>query len=422
MNVALLGSTSSFHYLSQVMSKESTVHYFGAHKSETARDNYIPIPRELPLDNPVDTQMEEFLNYSKDIELDFVLATGLPIPKNPRIHAGLKEREVPYFFVSAELTDLERNKYLTKQMLTKLNIPTPKFEKVDGRYLFDNFKDIPRPFVVKLCYIYQHGKQTIVVKDDNWQEVYHDLFSLQLFGEYRITNITYGAVVILEEYVELKREYSYHALYNKANWKYLGSGRDYKKLNEGDLGPNTTGLGCYNTTDVDPVVHTYADKIYNFLKQYLAPKNDYYKGFIFLGIGVSQDGIPYILEINTRNGDPELQTIIGSVKNNLSDLFYAASADLPIPDIIHNNQSTVTVRIFNKTYDWTRPASFLPKFENIPSDIVHSLEGVDRVYLKHSVFTTTDNTREEAATKIYKYLDTQHIGQFTYRRDIGLLK
>lgn len=422
MNVAVLGSSSSFHHLAQVLEKESIVHHFGAPKTETARANYIPIPKELPPDSSVDSQMEEFLNYSKDIKLDFVLATGLPIPLNSRIHTGLRDRQVPYFFVSPDLTDLERNKYLTKQMLNKLNIPTPTFEKVDGRYLFDNFKDIPRPFVIKLCYTYQYGMQTIIVKDANWQEAYHELFSLQLFGEYRITNITYGTVVIIEKYIELVQEYSYHALYNKENWKYLGSGRDYKKLNDGDTGPNTAGLGCYNVTDIDSIVHTYADKIYNFLKQYLAPKNDYYKGFIFLGIGVGQDGIPYVLEINTRNGDPELQTIIGSIENNLSELFYAASADLPIPDIVHNNKSTVSVRVFNKTYDWTRPASFLPKFENIPNDIIHGIEGVDRFYLKHSVFTTTADTREQAATKIYKYMDTQHIGQFTYRRDIGLLK
>lgn len=422
MNIAVLGSTSSFHHLAQVLEKESIVHHFGAPKTEVARANYIPITKELPPDSAVDSQMEEFLNYSKDIKLDFVLATGLPIPLNKRIHAGLRERQVPYFFVNPSFIELERNKPLTKQMLTKLNIPTPGFKKVDGKYLFDNFEDIPRPFVIKLCYIYQYGKQTIIVNDNNWLEVYHDLFSTRLFGEYRITNIKYEAMVIIEDYIELEEEYSYHALYNKENWKYLGSGRDYKKLNEGDTGPNTAGLGCYNVTDVNSVVHTYADKIYNFLKQYLAPTNDYYKGFIFLGIGVGKDGIPYVLEINTRNGDPELQCILGSIENNLSNLFYAASADLPIPDIIHNNKSTVTVRVFNKTYDWSRKPSFLPKFENVPSDIIHGIEGVEQFYLKHSVFTTTADTREEAATKIYKYLDTQHIGQFTYRRDIGLLK
>jgi phosphoribosylamine--glycine ligase len=422
MNIAVLGSTSSYHYLSQTLEKESTVYHFGAPAIETERNNYVPIPKELPPDNAVDVQMSEFLEYSKDIKLDFVMAAGLPIPLNNRIHEGLKERNIPYLFVNPDITALERNKYLTKQLLAKLNIPTPGFKKVDGKYLFDNFKDIPRPFVVKLCYTYQYGKQTIVVKDDNWQEAYEDLFSLQLFGDYKITNITYGTVVILEDYIDLKYEYSYHALYNRANWKYLGSGRDYKKLNEGDTGPNTAGLGCYNINEVSQSVHEYADKIYNFLKEYLAPKNDYYKGFIFLGIGVDRNDIPYILEINTRSGDPELQTILGSIENNLSDLFYAASADLPIPDVKHNNKSTVTVRVFNRTYDWTRPASFLPKFENIPDDIVHSIEGSDKFYLKHSVFTTTANTREEAATKIYQYLDTQHIGQFTYRRDIGLLK
>jgi len=217
-------------------------------------------------------------------------------------------------------------------------------------------------------------------------------------------------------------------LFNRSGWKYLGSARDYKKLKDGDSGYNTVGLGCYNV-DPDPIVHEYADKIFNFLKDYLGKSNDFYRGFIFLGIAVDKNNVPYILEINTRSGDPELCSILGSVENNLSELFYAASADLPIPDVIHNNKSTVSVRVFNRVYDWLRPASFLPKFENIPDNIIQSIEtcagatmGIERYYIKHSLFTTTANSRQEAAKRIYDYLDTQYVGQFTYRRDIGYLE
>jgi phosphoribosylamine--glycine ligase len=372
--------------------------------------------------------MKRFADFSKDKKIDFVLASGLPVPRSTFIHDYLKERKIPYLFVNPKVTDLERSKHLTKQLLAKCNIPTPDYQKIDGRYLYKNFKTIPRPFVVKLDFVYQSGRQTIVVDDENYETVFEELFGYLVNGDAQLTNIALDTEIVLEEYLEIKREYSYHALFNQSNWKYLGSARDYKKLKEGDVGYNTVGLGCYNV-EADPIVHEYADKIYNFLKEYLGRTKSFYRGFIFLGIAVDKNNVPHILEINTRSGDPELCSILGSIENDLSELFYAASADLPIPDVVHNNKSTVSVRVFNRIYDWLKPASFVPKFENIPNNIIQSIEtcagatmGIERYYIKHSLFTTTADTRQEAAKRIYDYLDTQYIGQFTYRRDIGYLE
>ena len=428
MNVALLSSTACYHQVAQILEKESTdVYHYGASRSIQPYGSYVPVYDWVPLDKSIDTQIGNFLDVSKDNQIDYVMAASLSVSINPIIHAELKERNIPYLFVSPAITELERDKSLTKQLLNKLSIPTPKFQKVDGGYLYDNFNNIPRPFVIKLNAVYQYGKQTIIVKDTNYKEVFEELFSLYTTGDPRITNIDKKTSLLIEEYVELKQEYSYHALFNKSNWQYLGSARDYKRLNEGDNGPNTVSLGCYSVVDVDSRIHEYAEKIYNFLKNYLG--DGYYKGFIFLGIGITQDGTPVILEINTRSGDPELPAILGTIENNLTELFYAASADLPIPKVKHNNKETVSIRVINRIYDWTVPASFIPKFENIPDDIIIGFDGgpinqhdQESKLLKHSLLTTTATTREEAAKKIYNYLDAQYIGQYTYRRDIGFLK
>jgi phosphoribosylamine--glycine ligase len=428
MNVALLSSTACYHQVAQILEKESTdVYHYGASRSIQSYGSYVPVHDWVPIDKSIDAQVINFLEVSKDNQIDYVMAAGLSVSKNLMIHAELKERNIPYLFVSPAIAELERDKSLTKQLLNKLSIPTPKFQKVDGGYLYDNFKDLPRPFVVKLNSVYQYGKQTIIVKDENYKEVFEELFSLYTTGDPKITNIDKKTSLLIEEYVELKQEYSYHALFNKSNWQYIGSARDYKRLNEGDSGPNTVSLGCYSVVDVDSRIHEYADKIYTFLKNYLG--DSHYKGFIFLGIGINQDGVPMILEINTRSGDPELPAILGTVENNLTELFYAASADLTIPEVTHNNKETVSVRVINRIYDWTVPASFIPKFENIPDDIIVGFDGgpikhngQESRLLKHSLLTTTANTREEAATKIYNYLDAQYIGQYTYRRDIGFLK
>jgi phosphoribosylamine--glycine ligase len=330
----------------------------------------------------------------------------------------LKELGIPYFFVDIKLTALEKNKSLTKKMLNKIGIPTGEGDTVDGKYLFDNFKSIPRPFVIKMNFIFQYGRQTIIVTDENYEEVYLDLFSARLDSNIRITNINFNTNLIIEKFVKIKREYSYHLIANASGWKYLGSARDYKRINDNDEGFNSTSMGSYNIDDVDPIVHEYADKIIKFLKE-----QDYtYRGFMFLGIAVDENDIPVILEINTRSGDPEIVSILGSVENNLSTLFLSASKDEPIPDIVHNSSKTVTIRLINSVYDWTKPASFLPKLTQFPDDILFGLEGSEEFFIKHSLVTTSDSTHVLAAKKLYQYLDKQFVGQYRYRRDIGILK
>jgi phosphoribosylamine-glycine ligase len=346
------------------------------------------------------------------------MAASLPYPSTQYAHDMLQKYNVPYFFVTPQNTILEKDKSVTKQMLNKLGIPTGKGKLVSGKYLFENFKSLPRPFVVKLNYVFQSGRQTTVVDNSNYEEVYSDLFSFHLKEDVRLTNINMDTSLVIEEVVNIKREYSYHMLVNDAGWKYFGAARDYKKSLDGDLGFNSSSMGAYNVDDVDPRVHEYADKIFNHLKN-----NDWgYKGFMFLGIAVDENDVPVVLEINTRSGDPELPAILGSVTNNLGELFKAGSCNEPIPDIIHNTNKTVTIKLANRVYDWTKPASFLPKLDVPPTDILHGLEGFDPSYIKHSIFTTTDVSHNEASKKLYTYLDKQFVGQYRYRRDIGVLK
>jgi phosphoribosylamine-glycine ligase len=424
MNIAIISSTSSYHHLAQLFLKESlvnNVYHYGAHPSLVETDRYHPVPIAIPImpaNNSVEEEVKSILDHIKDKSINFVMTSSVHIPSSKLMHDELKKLNIPYFFVNAEMTALEKNKSLTKKMLTNLQIPTAIGETVDGKYLFENFKKIPRPFVVKLNFIYQYGKQTVIVTDENYEEVYLDLFSARLDSNARITNINFNSNLIIEQFVKIKKEYSYHALFNETGWKYLGSARDYKKINDGDQGFNSVSMGSYNTHDIDPVVHDYAAKIFNFLKS----RNYTYNGFIFLGIAVDENDVPMILEINTRSGDPELQAILGSVENNLSELFLAASNGTPIPEITHNDNKVVTIRLINNVYDWTKPASFLPKLESCPEEIVFGLEGTDPFYLKHSVFTASDSSHELAAKKIYNYLDKQFVGQYRYRRDIGILK
>jgi len=428
MNILLLSPSACYHDLAQRLVKQNhNVFHIGAHRSLTKTDHYTPIARhmdsadsryfevsEIPKQN-----IDMLANYIVDKKIDFVMASALAMPSCQYAHDKLTDMKIPYFFVSPENTILEKDKSVSKKLFNDLGIPTSKGRLIDGEYLFKNFKTLPRPFVVKLNYLFHHGRQTMVVDNHNFEEVFSDLFSFLYKDAVKITNIKLDTSIVLEEYVNIKREYSYHMLVNESGWKFLGSARDYKRYLDNDLGFNCSSMGAYNnTTEVDPRVHEYADKIY----QHLVKQNAGYKGFLFLGIAHDETDTPLILEINTRSGDPELPAILGSVTNDLGELFGTASRGDTIPDVTHDDSKTVTIKLANRVYDWVNPASFLPKLNPVPEYITHGLEGFDPPFIKHSLFTTSDVTNEAASKKLYDYLDKQHVGQFRYRRDIGILK
>lgn len=406
MNIVILSNTASYHQLAKHLEKEKTVdniYHYGSNKNNTETSKYHPYSKEFEIDDLEGKQ------------IDFVLASGVDIPQSD-LHLELNRRNIPFLFPTKKLVVLETHKHITKQLLQKLNIPTANGYQTTGGELFNTFKTIPRPFVLKVLK-YMHGRQTAIVTDENVHSVYSELFSELSASAPSIGNITKDTVVVIEEYLNIEREYSYHALVNYQGWEYLGSARDYKNRFDGDLGVLGDSAGSYTVNNIDTQVHDYTNKIVD----YLTKKGYPYKGFLFLGIAVV-NGIPHVLEINTRSGDTELQTIISTIDNNLSEILFAASKDFSIPKIIHNNKKAVSIAVLNRSDNWTKAASYTPTFDQVPEDILYGVEGTDQFFSRHSCFTTTADSCEEASQRLYNYLDSKAVGQFYYRRDIGILK
>lgn len=382
MNIALLSPSSSYQHLAKKFIEQG---------------------------NSVEFFLEQPVKLTKIPQ--FFMASGMPPSRSRDMHNLMVNNRIPYFFVNNECTYYENDKFLTKKMFKELGIPTADGILVSGAELKQNFNTYATPFVIKINYSYLYGRQTVVVTEDNKQEVYTSLSSEGLY------NIRDDASIVIEEYVELQREYSYHALFNSNNWQFFGAARDYKKLEDGDTGYNSVSCGAYSTQDIDLIVHEYADKIYNYFKR--IPIR--YRGFIFLGIGVRKDGVPIILEINTRAGDPELQVMVECIDNDLASLFANASSNYHIPEIKFNGKQAVTVSLLNSNYNWTIPALKLPSLKDIPPNITYSQDYPNN-YLKHGVITSVADTRQTASEQIYHYLNTQSVGQYRYRSDIGILE
>lgn len=436
MNVAVISSRSSYHHLSQLLLKDQNIKkifHYGAPSIDinTIEDisrikedeRYKPYPIDLSVEQNIsDKDFDLIISDMKTKSIDLVLASGLDVAASDKFQDFLKQSHISPCFVYPGLTQLETNKKICRDLFSRLKIPSTKYEIRSVEYLLQNFYQIRLPFVLRLPK-YSHGRQTIIITEENQNEVYNDLFESKDTKSHGCLNLKFDDTVWIEEYVEIKREFSYHMIVNKENWRFVGAARDYKKFQEDDKGFNTAGVGAYNydNDEIDPKAHAYAAKLFWALQNHLSKSGRFYRGFMFLGMAETIDDELIILEINTRGGDPELNVLLQSLDNDISDLLYCMGNNESFPQIQFNKKKIVAVKLYNKYYDWNNPAKSVPYLKRCPDEIIHGVQNSNQLYCYSDMFSCSSDSRENAATKIFNYLDDQYLGQFIFRRDIGIL-
>lgn len=420
MNVLMISNAASFVQLAEIITnKHDDVHiyHYGANTKNNPIKNYYPTFVNLPYQKKAEDQISTILNDLKYQKIDLILASGLEPIGSKVLQEHIKNTGTPHLFPSPDLTSLESKRTLTKKMLEKIGVPFSKYKEVTGWELFRDYFKIPKPLVIKLEDKFFHGRQTIIVNSANEEEVFNNLFSLVLKKGINPYNITFDDKIILEEFIDIDYEISYHAILNKEFWSYLGSARDYKKQYDGDSGDLGDSAGSYFIKDVDNKIHRYVEKIH----QYLNSINRPYHGIIFLGIAVAKDGTPYVLEINTRPGNPEIVPIALGTDNFFKLFIEAANNEkISTPDIL--NIDALSVSINNRDTNWNNIATDLPLIKGVPKDCMFSLDGFLPCQTRHSLVSAIGASKEEASKKILSFLNQQYLGQFYYRKDIGLLK
>ena len=211
---------------------------------------------------------------------------------------------------------LEGSKDFSKEFMFRNKIPCGKSKTFSKNNLTEGFKfldDIKPPYVLKADGL-AAGKGVLIL--DNLEEAKSELKNMvvdEKFGEA-------SKNVLVEEYLD-GIEVSVFAVTDGRDYLILPEAKDYKRIGEGDTGPNTGGMGA-----VSPV--TFADNKFmekvekRVIKRTIdgirKEKLDY-TGFIFAGL-MNVDGDPYVIEYNVRMGDPETQVVIPRIKNDLLDI------------------------------------------------------------------------------------------------------
>ena len=280
-----------------------------------------------------------------------------------------QERSLPIFGPRKAAAQIEGSKVFCKQFLKKWNIPTANFEVfTDSRTARDFVHKKGAPIVIKADGL-AAGKGVFVCKTlEDADTAIERIMSRREFGEA-------GNKIIIEECL-LGQEVSIMVLTDGRTVKPLPPSQDHKALREGDLGPNTGGMGAYSPVPtIDSAL--FDQLIERILKPTIAALDADgfpYQGLLYAGLILTDDG-PKVLEYNCRFGDPETQTVLPLLETDLATALKAVADErLHTGELKLADRASVCVVMtsggYPGSYNHGKPISGLNDAKGLPNVIV----------------------------------------------------
>ena len=255
-------------------------------------------------------------------QIDLVVV-GPEAPLAAGIVDVLNRRGIAACGPTAAAARLESSKAYAKEIMARAGVPTaPARIFTDADAAIEYLDEAAGPHVVKADGL-AAGKGVLVTEDRNAARRWARLCLEGHFGEA-------GTSVVIEDYLD-GPELSVLALCDGDRALALPPARDYKRLEDGDRGPNTGGMGCFSPVGIpDGLVDEVMDTVIRPVLAELAADGITYRGFLYAGLVLTADGTK-VLEFNCRLGDPEAQVILPRLDEDLLELLMASAAGT-LPD------------------------------------------------------------------------------------------
>lgn len=216
---------------------------------------------------------------------------------------------------------LEGSKAFAKAFMMRHNIPTAAYKEFTAENYADGvayLQQHPLPVVLKADGL-AAGKGVVICENHIEAVAEFELMIQRAkFGDA-------GKKVVVEQFLK-GIEISVFVLTDGKNYVILPEAKDYKRVGEGDTGPNTGGMGAVSPVPFadDILKKKIEEKVIRPTVEGLKKEGLEYRGFIFFGLMIA-DGEPYMIEYNCRMGDPETEVVIPRLKNDLVQLLKAAA-------------------------------------------------------------------------------------------------
>jgi phosphoribosylamine--glycine ligase len=325
------------------------------------------------------------------------------------------------FGPSAGAAQIESSKIFAKRIMDQAGIPCAQSHAFDDQVAAVNFARASNmPWVVKADGL-AAGKGVIVA--ESVDETVAAITQLMATPA--------GERVLLEQRL-LGQEVSVLALCDGTTLLPLPPARDHKRLHDGDVGPNTGGMGAYAPADIDAEIF---EQIVNHLMlpavRAMAANNQPFCGALYAGVMLTDHG-PHILEFNARFGDPETQVIMPLLDGDLLAALLACAEGRLQPDMLRwSAGSAACVVLAAAGYpEDPRAGDTISGIESVAEEpgvlLFHA--GTDRangavVTAGGRVLCVTGlgRTRRAALARAYEVVDNISFDGMQFRRDIGRL-
>jgi len=367
------------------------------------------------------TDLQALAQAAQERKIDLAVV-GPEAPLAAGIVDLFHSRSIPIFGPSKEAAKIESSKVFAKELMQKYGIPCALSKNFSS---FEEAKDYVRsqktPIVVKADGL-AAGKGSIMASTiDDAVKALSEIMQERIFGEA-------GDQVLIEECL-VGKEVSLLAFTDSKTVVPMVPACDYKRVADGDQGPNTGGMGSYSPPGFfdEKMVDRVRATILEPTVRAMAEEGKPYRGVLYAGLMVTEEG-PKALEFNARFGDPENQVMLPRLESDLVDIMLAViEGRLDKIEVKWSDEACVGVVMASGGY----PGSYQTGFP---------IEGLDRVGEDVLVFhagtkarkgkiltdggrvltvAATGKTMVEAREKVYSNIPRIHFEGCHYRKDIA---
>jgi len=367
--------------------------------------------------------IEALATFARDERIGLTIV-GPEAPLVAGIVDRFKELGLPCFGPSAAAAQLEGSKAFTKDFLARYDIPTAAYQNFSElEPALDYIRERGAPIVIKADGL-AAGKGVIVAMTlDEAEQAASDMLSGNKFGDA-------GARIVVEEFLD-GEEASFIVITDGETILPLATSQDHKARDEGDVGPNTGGMGAYSPAPVvTPLIEQkIMDLVVRPTLEGMRRDGANYTGFLYAGLMIMDDGTPKVIEFNCRMGDPETQPIMARLQSDLVAIC-SATLDGTLADQQANWDTRASLGVvmaaggYPGPYAKGKPISGLDDVRGDAQIVFHAgtaEAGGEVVTSGGRVLCVVGlgNTVAEAAGEAYAAVDKIRWDDVYFRRDIG---
>ena len=341
MNLLIIGGGGREHAIAWKASQSDKVHniFVTPGNPGIAQEKKVEL---VKLNNPT---LNDYISLAKEKKIDLTVV-GPEVPLVNGIVDEFQKNNLAIFGPNKLASQLEGSKDFCKKILNSGKVLTAKHESFTNSVSAINYiKTQSMPIVIKADGL-AAGKGVFIMQDrEEAFTIIKNLFQGKIDG-------IKTKLIIVEEFLK-GEEASFICLVSGEEIIPLASSKDHKKLYNGDLGPNTGGMGAYSPTKLidDEISEIILNQIIRPTLMELKKININYQGFLYAGLMIDKDKNPYVLEYNCRLGDPEAQAILMRLESDITDIFLATiNSKLSNLEIKWKSESACTIVLASEGY------------------------------------------------------------------------